>query len=249
MFRFNKKAVLTIETALILPLFVVMMVTLISLMTVFYAGLKIETAVNEEAKLMARNLYDDSGYNTSIVETDIYARLGSSFLNSGMIVGGASGLDFTNTDLTDKEIIRISVKYGMPVPFGLLPGSCYYFEKSAVCHSWTGYVRGLGGFYDSEYVYMTENGTVYHKSRECSHIRLRIIEVSNSDIAGLRNSSGGKYKRCIYCRPDSAESKLYITEDGDRYHGTLNCSGLKRSVYRVRLSETGGIRPCARCGY
>ena len=41
---------------------------------------------------------------------------------------------------------------------------------------------------------------------------------------------------------------LYITNQGDCYHKDLGCSGIKRTVRMIRLSEVGTRRPCSRCG-
>ena len=46
----HKKAILTIEASLVLPLFLMLMVTLMSLILVFYSGMKMEICINEEAK-------------------------------------------------------------------------------------------------------------------------------------------------------------------------------------------------------
>ena len=42
--------------------------------------------------------------------------------------------------------------------------------------------------------------------------------------------------------------EIYITSQGNRYHTQLNCSGLKRTIYTVPLSQTGGRGRCSKCG-
>lgn len=243
-------AILTIETALVLPLFLMCMLTLLALCSIYYVNGKVEAAVNEEAKLVALSQYDEPGYSTSSIEANIKARLSDRILNSSLIKGGENGFDFSDTDLSDREVLTIAVAYTVNLPFDIFSICEIPIYKKLIVHSWVGYERGLNGVYDtSEYVYMTSNGTVYHRSRECSHIRLSIRQANGRDIKNLRNENGGKYKKCIYCHPKLSDEKLYITEDGDKYHNTLLCSGLKRTIIRVKLSDIGDVKPCSRCGY
>lgn len=71
--------------------------------------------------------------------------------------------------------------------------------------------------------------------------------VSDTEVKALRNSSGGKYYPCEHCGGGAAGG-VYITDNGDRYHSTLACSGLKRTVYAVPVSEAAGKGVCSRCG-
>ena len=41
---------------------------------------------------------------------------------------------------------------------------------------------------------------------------------------------------------------VLVGPEGECYHSAADCSGLIRRVRRVRLSETGGLPPCSRCG-
>ncbi|MBD8948918.1 MAG: pilus assembly protein, partial [Blautia obeum] len=63
-------------------------------------------------------------------------------------------------------------------------------------------------------------------------------------VGQLRNKSGEKYHACERCRAGSAGS-VYITGEGNRYHGSLSCSGLKRTVEEV-LQKDCGLRPCSK---
>ncbi len=119
-------------------------------------------------------------------------------------------------------------------------------ERKVLVHAWCGYENCY--FPDDEYVFITEDSEVYHRDRLCSHIRLSVREVTADELPALRNESGGRYRSCGICHSRLSDKNLYITDDGDRYHNSVTCSGLKRTVRAVRLSEVRDRRPCSRCG-
>ncbi|MBP5304415.1 MAG: pilus assembly protein [Lachnospiraceae bacterium] len=99
-------------------------------------------------------------------------------------------------------------------------------------------------------VFLAENATVFHVDRECTHLRLSIKQVDFAAVPGLRNFDGGKYKPCEICVRNNISDAVYITNEGDRYHSVITCSGLKRTVRSVKESEAVGmgLGPCSRCG-
>lgn len=125
-------------------------------------------------------------------------------------------------------------------------------ELSVICRYygrlWTGY-SVEGNEVDEDYVYITENGSVYHLTESCTYLKLSISSVARSDLSQKRNSSGRKYKACELCCEDKGTKEIYyITDSGTKYHAELDCSGLKRTVYRVEKSEVEGWSACSRCG-
>ena len=56
--------------------------------------------------------------------------------------------------------------------------------------------RKFSGEEQEEYVYITENGTVYHRERNCTHLTLSIELAGKDEVGQLRNESGGKYYPC-----------------------------------------------------
>ncbi len=103
---------------------------------------------------------------------------------------------------------------------------------------------------NQEMVYITETGTVYHLYKDCTYLNLSINEVDFNQLDILRNDSGGKYKKCSLCGDGadaSGRKTVYITGTGDRYHWNLNCSGLKRTIFTIPISEVGDRSLCTRC--
>ena len=106
--------------------------------------------------------------------------------------------------------------------------------------------KGGFGKEEDETVYVTETGLVYHKDYHCTYLDLSIRMVQGKEISGLRNESGGRYYACEHCGGKGGGS-AYITDYGDRYHSSLSCSSLKRTVYAVPLSEVIGKGACSKC--
>lgn len=129
------------------------------------------------------------------------------------------------------------------------------FNKSSVLinasvRKWTGYnvLNVHTEEKDDEYVYITENGRVYHKDRDCFHLKINIKLIDSDSINNLRNSSGGKYLPCEICMGSKSSGMYFVTESGTRYHCSASCSGLKRTIKTVKLSEVNGWPPCSNCG-
>ena len=121
---------------------------------------------------------------------------------------------------------------------------------AACTKKWTGYdlMSGIDISDDEEYVYITESGSVYHRSKDCSHLRVSISICSSEDVASRRNASGEKYKPCEKCAGGKSTGLLFITDQGNRYHNSPACSGLKRTIKTVPLSEVEGWPACSICG-
>lgn len=120
---------------------------------------------------------------------------------------------------------------------------------SMIYKKWTGYdlCNGENANQEEEYVYITEYGYTYHRNRGCSHLQISILVVNADEINQKRNNNGGKYYFCEKCG-GRGTGVLFITAQGDRYHSSANCSGLKRNIKTVKLSDVGSRVPCSECG-
>lgn len=111
---------------------------------------------------------------------------------------------------------------------------------------WTGYGNiDFDRRREEEMVYVTDYGEVFHRDRACTYLSLSIQMIHYEKI----KSKG--YLPCEICF-DTKESGfmtlVYITNYGERYHKTIGCKSLKRTVKIVPLSEVDGRPSCSKCG-
>lgn len=150
----------------------------------------------------------------------------------------------------DREHSAISVRRSFSVapiiPFAEIeiPMSQYYFVRM-----WTGYEKAATEL-QSDVVYITETGQVYHIYRDCTHLSLSIQAVSRNALKDVRNEIGEVYKNCPRCLEEIVTEEIdrfYITQTGDKYHGKLDCSALKRTVFVMSLEDVKDRALCLRC--
>ena len=214
-----KKASIAVETALVLPIFFLGMVTMISFMDIYKLQTEHLTKLCEKTK-----------------EAGMYA----------YVLDGSGPDNITLPDFYTYEPIG-----------GLVPLPDVRMFNTVKVHAWTGkeYVNeeGQAGGEEKEkepMIYVTENGSVYHKDIGCSYLDLSISHVSKNAAEGLRNHYGEKYSPCETCGKGQEQGGMvYITETGNRYHTLESCSGLKRTVRMEKQSHVSGkMHACSRCG-
>ncbi|MCQ2517513.1 MAG: pilus assembly protein [Lachnospiraceae bacterium] len=298
----NHSAGLTLEAALVLPIFLFITLSLFSLMEMLAVHTKVDVALHQVGREMSvyayaydnlpdlttgeKELQDDnpeespvnslpeeeaeeSSKETESIDVEelkdnaasiagtayayerCVALLGADYLNDSVIEGGVLGLSFLRSSFSAKtgEIDLIVTYTVKPWCSFNNVGKMRLMNRCRV-NAWTGYHKSSeNGDGEDPIVFVTENGTVYHTFRDCSHLKLDIREVGFDALSGERNTNGGKYYPCEKCVPKEGFSgdSVYIAADGDRYHSTVTCSGLKRTVYEIRLSQVGNRGLCSRC--
>lgn len=254
---------ITVEAAVALPLFLFFCIQIISILSLFGLHSAVTMALHQEVASLSLQAYayEQAGIDTDSmlmnVLGDIYLknkvieRIGKSYLDASMIKGGSSGIQIQfDKEENMQDVISVTLFYRVEPMFGIMGFSGFSMSNRCRMKAWTGYRQPIDKESENgeeELVYVTENGSVYHKSRQCTHLTLSVREVEKKSLEVLRNEDGGKYYACELCQIGNQQS-VFLTDEGNRYHTSLMCSGLKRTVYIIRLSEAGGRRACSRCG-
>lgn len=239
---------ITIEASLALPLFLFASLCLIWILEIQNIRISIINAAQNAAKSAAEDTAVIPVLNTIKLKADIISLIGEERIERSILKNGSSAISCWKSYVSpDDGEMHITVEYEVMLPLPVMKNPSAKLKETLLTHSWTGYPDKEAGGEDSEIVYMTDNGIVYHEDYNCTYLRLSIRFVSYEELDMIRNENGGKYHACEKCVLGSAMTGVYITDSGNKYHNSLNCSGLKRTIHAVKRSETGGAGACSRC--
>lgn len=236
---------MTVEASFVLPIF------LFAMILVGYIGQMIRCQDKVQSALcrVAREASAEYGMskNKAVKSQAYYLGKMSLYLD------GAAGkvTFFESRLLKEKDEIDLVASYRLKMPFSIFSLNDFKFRQRVHTRAFTGVEQREKIKDEDSIVYLAETGRVYHRSRECTYLKPAISKVLYDDLENLRNNSGGKYKICERCcrgYTPAKKDEVYITIYGDRYHRTNSCSGLKRTIKEIKLSQVGNRPPCSKCG-
>lgn len=245
---------MTVEASFVLPFFLFAVLNIISIMDIYRLQGSMSASLHRTARNMAVIGYE---YN------DLFDSDNSKLESIGLSLGYAKtnakkdlGEIYPQKDdwvmskiLQGDEIIDLVVIYDVNPPIGIIGYDTQRMFNRIRTRAWTGYdnAANTDSASDEEIVYVAETGTVYHRSRVCTYLKLSIATISASAVDDERNVEKSKYYPCESCGNKSSAT-LYITNYGNRYHTSLTCSKLKRTISAVPISQVGDKGACSRCG-
>ena len=246
---FTSKGSITLEAAVVVPIFFFAMVCISYLFEIMAIQTDMRNALYNVGREWAQKAYVSTLISHQDMEQEIVSIIGRERLERSMVVAGAEGLDCSRTrnDVFTGEL-RLSLCYQLNIPVLMFRIPIISQEETLKVKGWNGYINSFSLPETEEKVYLTNYGLVYHKDRNCSYLEVSVRAVDATKIQELRNVSGGKYYPCLFCKnTPSKGGKLYVSDFGKRYHNSLECSRIKRNVYAVPLDEVYGLGGCSKC--
>ncbi len=242
------KGSMTLEAALILSIFLFSVFSLISLISVIKIKSCVDIAVCQVGNEVAIKKYSE--YPSDILLPVYIKNKLESFLEENLSRQDMKKLHskICVTDISifnEEEIVFFRVDYSIIPDFYMLGVERIKLNTTYYGHSWQGYTATKQ---EETMVFLTENASVYHTDKNCTHMKLTIKEVSYDDLNILRNNEGSKYDECRFCNNITNKSIVYITPEGECYHNIKGCAGLTRSIFTVPYSMISGKQKCIRCG-
>ena len=246
----ERKASVTIEAAIGIPLFLFAVLCLICMIEIHSIRLSILNAAQSAAKKAAEDTAVVPVLNTAELKADIINRIGIERVERSILDGGSRAIQCEQSFLVpDTGEMYIKVKYKVRIPLPVFGNPSAEFSEEFRMNGWRGYQNGEMDGEDGQIVYITERGLVYHEDPQCTYLQLSINFVPYAQLSDLRNEGGGIYRKCEKCVYGPPMAGIYITDTGGKYHNSLNCSGLKRIIHAVKKSEAIGRGACSRCSH
>jgi hypothetical protein len=254
--RIGAPASAALEAALVLPIYIYAVLAVAYLLQILNIKATVRNALYEDVRRLSRysvvmadnNTVSSVAYN-ALARKFLLENLSDSFFDNSGITGGKWGISFAGSSfLKENNEITVKVTYYLKNPFDIFGIGKTKISQQFTCCAWLGETAAEYESTDEKQVYITPEGEVYHESKSCSYLNPSIVSISFDSVGLRRNADGSKYYACEQCAGGAKPSTVYITSYGNRYHTDRNCSGLKRSVFCVPLSEASDRRACKKCG-
>lgn len=246
----RKTASVTIEASFAIPLFLFAALCLIWLVEMQSIKVTIMNAAHNAAKAAAEDTAVIPVLNTVKLKADMIDLIGEERIHRSIIEGGTDGIScFRSYVSPGTGEMNINIKYKIRLPIPVLGNMSAERTEKFKISAWTGCRENLGRENDGSIVYVADNGVVYHEDYQCSYLQLSVRFIPYEQIESIRNLGGGIYYPCEKCVFGSAMTGVYVTEQGGRYHNSLNCSGLKRTIRAVEKSDVSWLGGCSRCSH
>lgn len=247
------KGSMTVEAAFVLPFCLFALVNLMSIVELYRLQSNLGAAMHNAAKDMAVYAHsietNSTLLNTTYAAIKTESELGMDYLDHSPVSGGALGIVWLQSEFLEKEdCIDLVASYHVNPTFGLMGYRGFIMCNRTRTRAWTGYDNAgaaKGGNAD-QLVYITPHGSAYHLSRNCSYLKLSIRGVDRDVVGELRNKDGSIFYACSDCGNKDSD-RVFVTDYGEKYHTSLQCSALKRTIYLVPLSQVQGRTVCSKC--
>lgn len=249
---------LTVESAFVLPLFFFFITAFVCILDLFRICSLVQTSLCEATKELGMYAYCKEETDNSpvgIVSDAVCMAYGTGKIREALknenllgIQGGINGFALFGSGFQN-DTVTLKVSFFYTGPGGFFRIFPVRIRLSEQVRAWTGYDGNPRCRLASEdIVYISQWESVYHTSQNCTHLKLSITKISKTEVENRLNEYGEHYYACEKCaETGSAQSFVYITKTGNRYHNTRNCGGLTRTVTAVKKSVLEGLRACSRC--
>lgn len=231
------KGSMTIEGAILLPFFLILMLNLYSIIDMLRLQAEVTWHLHQIGNEMCIYGYLIETYAADGNElTDWVGDVGFSYLyvksKLEEKIEFPDSVMFTTVSILEEGKVELVLSYNYPLPVPVGRMRDIWLQSKFEGWAWTG--RALSS--QEDLVYLTETGRVYHLYEDCGYLKLQIQECPASILDKVKEEGEIKWIPCLTCKEDE-DDVVYITPKQGKYHFDRECSSLKRTVYTKKIDE------------
>lgn len=268
-------ASLTLEAALVLPVYIFFIVSLIYILNILNLQNSLQAAMEEASRNI--NLYayigekfnDLDTFDKSLIitnEEDFADRSIQAVINTALIkkafitdnvkaladnsyiINGSNGIRFFLSSVSTSHFIDFNIQYYIKLPF--FPENFIKLKINQRCffRTFTGEDISLKSGSFTLYAYIAPTGNVYHTSPYCSYLS-KYYSILPSSYFDENTNNLGEYNPCSHCAKHSSPSpNAFLCAGSKVYHNSIDCFYLNAHIYKVTLDSVEDTMPlCTRC--
>ena len=242
-------ASLTVEAALVLPLFLFVLLLFSVPFRIMTAERQMqraaETVCDRAAALAALSTPEAAQYRNSL------SALALAAARAAVSDPNLSGLSAERSSfLADGETVRVVLDYSYTLPIPLFRLPAIRCSRTAWRRAWIGETdpeNCVAANPEEEIVYVGRHSTRYHKTARCHYLYNDLRAVSLSEATAARNASGGRYHACPVCARGASGGTVYLMPSGTAWHRDPACRAIRAYVRAVPKREVEQLGPCSYC--
>lgn len=242
-------ASLTVEAALVLPLFLFVLLLFSVPFRIMTAERQMqraaETVCDRAAALAALPTPEAAQYRNSLSSLALAAaRAAVSDPNLSELSAERSSF------LADGETVRVVLDYSYTLPIPLFRLPAIRCSRTAWRRAWIGETdpeNCVAANPEEEIVYVGRHSTRYHKTARCHYLYNDLRAVSLAEATAARNASGGRYHACPVCARGASGGTVYLMPSGTAWHCDPACRAIRAYVRAVPKREVEQLGPCSYC--
>lgn len=251
-----EEASLTIEAALVFPIFLFALLFVISLFDMLDTHRKVQIIADDITRKFSKYAYVIE-YTDSDKQGDIF-KLGSVHAYAMYRLHHEMDmrkLKYANTLGTayreDGDMICVKYSYIYKPFYNIFGYFGMYQEVMSKRRAFVGVDTRRKNIEDAKEeditVYIGKTSKRYHLSPACHYLSNQLRVVDMAHIHSERNQYGAKYGACNRCGKGAGKT-VYIMTSGTAYHKDATCTAITSYVSKVRLSEVRHMGACSYCG-
>lgn len=268
------KGSLTLEAALVLPLYMFFLITILYILNILHIQNVFQSAMEEAARNI--NSYTYVAEQFKALSSDERTEVGSydagfvlklaknqiskftiknnfltdhirNFADNSYIQNGYKGINISLESNDLSEYIDFNISYIVRLPF--LPSGIFYIPITQHCclRTFTGtdISEKKSGY--TEYVYITATGAVYHTTPYCTYLN-RYYDVITEDRMNVSWDTAEGYHGCTHCaynQPIGPTS--FLCPASKVYHNRTDCIYIQVVIYKLPKEQVIDMPMCSRC--